>query len=119
MASAKDGYPKCSAVRARVVELDDAAQPARERAWRALIARLDDELLRAVEDVVRLTPTIVEVIVKAPPAAPPLSSRAVLPAAELRVGHRASRSAAEIPLLMEGIALTGAWVDKRTRPARR
>ena len=39
------------------------------RAWQALVARLDDELLARVERVDRLTPTIVEVIVRAPAAA--------------------------------------------------
>ena len=75
-------------------------------------ARLDDELIARVEDVVRLTPTIVEVIVKAPAAARHFQPGPVLPAAELRVGGAARRATATTPLLMEGIALTGAWVDK-------
>jgi hypothetical protein len=39
------------------------------QAWKALTTQLDQDLLATVEDVVRLTPTIVEVIVKAPAAA--------------------------------------------------
>jgi NAD(P)H-flavin reductase len=74
---------------------------------------MDDELLARVERVVRLTPTIVEVIVRAPAAA-----RHFHPGQFYRLqnferlsphvqtnGHRAA-------LLMEGIALTGAWVDR-------
>jgi NAD(P)H-flavin reductase len=78
-----------------------------------MIAAMDNELLARVERVVRLTPTIVEVIVKAPAAA-----RHFHPGQFYRLqnferlsphvrtnGHRAA-------LLMEGIALTGAWVDR-------
>ena len=72
--------------------------------------RLDDDLIARVEDVVRLTPTIVEVIVQRAGGGAALSPRAVLPAAELRVG--VAPRGGGVPLLMEGIALTGAWVDK-------
>src|SRR5439155_8383394 len=62
-----------------------------------------------VEEVVRLTPTIVEVIVKAPAAA-----RHFHPGQFYRLQNfeSAARRVAGTPLLMEGIALTGAWVDK-------
>src|SRR5262249_54069902 len=62
-----------------------------------------------VEDVVRLTPTIVEVIVKAPAAA-----RHFYPGQFYRLQNyeTAARRVHDVPLLMEGIALTGAWVDK-------
>ena len=70
MASAKDGYPKIVELFAReLTALDPAAQEQRDRAWAALLSRLDEDLTARVEDVVRLTPTIVEVIVKAPAAA--------------------------------------------------
>ena len=49
--------------------LDPTAQPQREQAWQSLVAKLDDQLLARVEKVERLTPTIVEVIVRAPAAA--------------------------------------------------
>ena len=68
--------------------LDPAAQPERDAAWERLVERLDDELLAVVEDVVRLTPTIVEVIVKAPAAARHFHPGPVLSSAELRVGAR-------------------------------
>jgi NADPH-dependent glutamate synthase beta subunit-like oxidoreductase/NAD(P)H-flavin reductase len=113
MASAKDGYPRVVELFAEHISaLDPAGQPARERAWDALAARFDDQLLARVERVVRLTPTIVEVIVRAPAAA-----RHFHPGQFYRLqnferlsphvhvdNHVAS-------MLMEGIALTGAWVD--------
>ncbi len=114
MASAKDGYPKVTALFARELSLlDDAAQPERDAAWRALVSKLDDEFLARVEDVVRLTPTIVEVIVRAPAAA-----RHFHPGQFYRLQNfeavtpRLRAHAGDVPLLMEGIALTGAWVDK-------
>ncbi len=113
MASAKHGYPHVVRLfEDEIAALDPAAQPAREARWQAMVARLDDQLLARVERVVRLTPTIVEVIVRAPAAA-----RHFHPGQFYRLqnyerlsphvrtnGHRAA-------LLMEGIALTGAWVD--------
>jgi NAD(P)H-flavin reductase len=70
---------------------------------------LDEELLARVEDVIRLTPTIVEVVVKAPAAA-----RHFRPGQFYRLQNyeSAARRCGPTPLLMEGIALTGAWVDK-------
>jgi NADPH-dependent glutamate synthase beta subunit-like oxidoreductase/NAD(P)H-flavin reductase len=113
MASAKHGYPHVVALFAdAIAALDPAQQPAREAAWRSLVDTLDDQLLARVERVIRLTPTIVEVIVRAPAAA-----RHFHPGQFYRLqnferlsphvkvdGHVAS-------LMMEGIALTGAWVD--------
>jgi NAD(P)H-flavin reductase/NADPH-dependent glutamate synthase beta subunit-like oxidoreductase len=114
MASAKDGFPKVASLFARERSaLDEAAQPARDAAWSSLVARLDDDLLARVEQVIRLTPTIIEVIVRAPAAA-----RHFHPGQFYRLQNfeaitsRVSTAAGEIPLLMEGIALTGAWVDK-------
>ena len=110
MASAKHGYAEVATLFAReLAALDPSAQPARDAAWRTLTSRLDDALLATVEDVVRLTPTIVEVIVKAPAAA-----RHFQPGQFYRLQNFESprRAPAATPLLMEGIALTGAWVDK-------
>ena len=113
MASAKHGYPRVVALFAdQIAALDPAQQSGRETAWRSLVERFDDQLLARVERVIRLTPTIVEVIVRAPAAA-----RHFHPGQFYRLqnferlsphvrvdGHVAS-------MLMEGIALTGAWVD--------
>jgi NADPH-dependent glutamate synthase beta subunit-like oxidoreductase/NAD(P)H-flavin reductase len=110
MASAKEGYPEIRALFARdLAALDPAQQPARDRQWQSLVAKLDDELLARVEDVVRLTPTIVEVIVKAPAAA-----RHFHPGQFFRLQNYESLAAHArgMPLTMEGVALTGAWVDR-------
>jgi len=110
MASARDGYPKVVALFARELSgLDAAKQADRDARWRKLTAFLDGELIARVAEVRRLTPTIIEVIVHAPSAARKfepgqfyrLQNYETL--AEQRKGTR---------LLMEGIALTGAWVDR-------
>jgi NAD(P)H-flavin reductase len=110
MASAKDGFPHVVKLFAdELAKLDPAAQPTRDAAWDRLVRKLDDDLTARVEDVVRLTPTIVEVIVKAPAAA-----RHFYPGQFYRLQNyeTAARRVNDVPLLMEGIALTGAWVDK-------
>jgi NADPH-dependent glutamate synthase beta subunit-like oxidoreductase/NAD(P)H-flavin reductase len=114
MASAKHGYGHVVRLfEDEIAALDPAAQPERESCWKAMIERMDDELLARVERVVRLTPTIVEVIVRAPAAARHFhpgqfyrlqNFERLSPHVETH-GHRAA-------LLMEGIALTGAWVDR-------
>jgi len=110
MASAKDGFPEVAKLFAReLASLDPAGQGDRDIAWTRLVKRLDEELIARVEDVVRLTPTIIEVIVKAPAAA-----RHFHPGQFYRLQNfeSAAARAGATPLLMEGIALTGAWVDK-------
>jgi len=110
MASAREGYPKILELFAEELKtIEPARQRERDRAWQQLVARLDAELNARVENVVRLTPTIVEVIVKAPAAA-----RHFHPGQFYRLQNfeSAARRVAGTPLLMEGIALTGAWVDK-------
>ena len=116
MASAKDGYPKVTALFAdELSRLDPKRQPERDSAWTSLVQRLDDELLARVEYVQRLTATIVEVVVRAPAAA-----RHFKPGQFYRLQNfeaitpRANVGPAgdDVPLLMEGIALTGAWVDR-------
>jgi NAD(P)H-flavin reductase/NADPH-dependent glutamate synthase beta subunit-like oxidoreductase len=114
MASAKDGYPHIVRLFEDALRhLDPAAQPSREAAWESLVARLDDQLLARVERVERLTSTIVEVVVRAPAAA-----RHFHPGQFYRLQNfeaitpRAGADGSSTPLLMEGIALTGAWVDR-------
>ena len=110
MASAKDGFPHVVSLFAtELSSLDASTQDARDAAWAALVRRLDADFNAPVEDVVRLTPTIVEVIVKAPAAA-----RHFRPGQFYRLQNYESiaRRVGAVPLLMEGIALTGAWVDK-------
>ena len=101
MGSAKQGYPVVSRVLARL--------PASSVTPEALFARLDEELRPTVHEVKRLTPNIVEVIVKAPRAA-----RAFEPGQFYRLQNfetLAPRVDGTI-LGMEGLALTGAWVDR-------
>ncbi|MGE5270647.1 MAG: FAD-dependent oxidoreductase, partial [Thiohalocapsa sp.] len=101
MGGTKQGYPVVSGMLARLGA--PALQPA------ALKARLDDELRARVERVERLTPKIVEVVVRAPMAA-----RAFKPGQFYRLQNYAS-FAPQVDgttLAMEGLALTGAWIDR-------
>ncbi|MCA1829513.1 MAG: FAD-dependent oxidoreductase [Myxococcales bacterium] len=106
MASAKDGFPHIAALfTEELSKADGSAQPQ----WNALLQRLDDELLALVHEVKRLTPTIVEVVVRAPAAA-----RGFHPGQFYRLQNFESL-ASEVDgtrLQMEGLALTGAWVDR-------
>jgi NAD(P)H-flavin reductase/NADPH-dependent glutamate synthase beta subunit-like oxidoreductase len=110
MASAKDGFSQVVKLFAtELSSLDASAQSARDAGWAALVRRLDADFGAYVEDVVRLTPAIVEVIVKAPAAA-----RHFRPGQFYRLQNYESIAGRvdATPLLMEGIALTGAWVNK-------
>jgi NAD(P)H-flavin reductase len=101
MASAKQGYPVVSRMLARTPE--PAQSPAE------FIAGLDDLLRAKVHDVIRLTPNIVEVVVRAP-----LAARAFQPGQFYRLQNYemlAPRSERTV-LGMEGLALTGASVDR-------
>lgn len=110
MASAKDGYPHVVALFAdEFARLRPEDQPARDRAFGAFVERLDRDLRATVHEVNRLTPTIVEVVVKAPAAA-----RSFQPGQFFRLQNFESLSPVVngTRLQMEGMALTGAWVDK-------
>lgn len=106
MASAKYGVRK-------VLELFEgklrAASPAEIDEWRKFAGRLDDDLKPYVVKVDRLTPTIVEVFVHAPRAA-----REFQPGQFYRLQNYEvdSPKADDTLMMMEGLALTGAWVDK-------
>ncbi|MFI4935752.1 MAG: FAD-dependent oxidoreductase [Caulobacterales bacterium] len=101
MSSAKQGYPVVSRALARLAPSQAAPD--------ALFARLDGELRATVHEVIRLTPTIVEVVVRAPMAA-----RAFQPGQFYRLQNFETLAPAVegARLGMEGLALTGAWVDK-------
>ncbi|MGE0813647.1 MAG: pyridine nucleotide-disulfide oxidoreductase [Vicinamibacterales bacterium] len=114
MASAKHGYRKVVALfEDDLAAIDPAAQGQRDAAWEALVGRLDGDLVASVERVERLTPTIVEVVVKAPAAA-----RHFEPGQFYRLqnyergGIHLAAGARSSALVMEGVALTGAWVDR-------
>jgi len=101
MASAKQGYPVVSRL------LERAPPPLATPT--ALFARINAEFRPTVHSVERLSPTIVEVIVSAPAAA-----RAFQPGQFYRLQNFETLAPAtpDTTLAMEGIALTGAWVDK-------
>jgi NADPH-dependent glutamate synthase beta subunit-like oxidoreductase/NAD(P)H-flavin reductase len=109
MASAKFGYPQVVSVfESELAALAPADQEQRDAQWRALIDRLDDGLIARVHEVNRLTPTIVEVVVRAPFAA-----RHFQPGQFFRL-QNFETFAPQIggtTMAMEGIALTGASAD--------
>src|SRR5438034_5892184 len=106
MASAKDGYPHVVAL---FPKEPAGTQAARDERWRELTATLDDGLIARVHEVNRLTPTIVEVVVRAPFAA-----RHFEPGQFFRLQNyeATARTIGGTKLVMEGIALTGAWTDR-------
>ena len=101
MASATLGYPVISRLLAKRTSY---ATPSED-----FFARLDCELRATVYDVIRLTPTIVEVVVRAPQAA-----REFQPGQFFRLQNYETFAPAvnRTTLAMEGIALTGAAVDR-------
>ena len=102
MASAKQGYPVVS----RVL----AARPSRsEAATRSFVDSLNAQLRARIAWVERLTPRIVEVVVHAP-----LAARQFRPGQFYRLQNFEALCARPegTTLSMEGIALTGAWVDR-------
>ncbi len=114
MASAKDGYPHVVRLfEDAIANLDPASQPQRERQWQSLVSRFDDQFLAHVERVVRLTPTIVEVIVRARAAARHFHPGQFYRLQNFeRLSPRVRSEDHLASLTMEGIALTGAWVDR-------
>jgi NADPH-dependent glutamate synthase beta subunit-like oxidoreductase/NAD(P)H-flavin reductase len=106
LASARQGYPVVS--RALAKRPAQSPLPAAE-----FFARLGGELLASVHKVERLTPTIVEVVVKAP-----LAARKFKPGQFYRLQNFETLSpvvtsaGSSTRLQMEGLAMTGAWVDR-------
>jgi len=102
MGGAKQGYPTVSAMLERV----GAASALNDRAF---LAQMNRELRPVVHEVRRLTPTIVEVVLRAPAAA-----RRFRPGQFYRLQNFEALAprTADTTLAMEGLALTGAWVDR-------
>lgn len=100
--SAKQGYPVVSKVLEKI-------QPAAKTDDAGFLAKLQGELRATVHEVKRLTPTIVEVIIKAP-----LAARRFQPGQFYRLQNFEARAqkVQGSTLAMEGLALTGAWVDR-------
>ncbi len=100
MGSAKQGYPVVSRMLARVSQSDVSDTK--------LVATLNDGLRAVVHEVVRLTPNIVDVIVRSP-----IAARAFLPGQFYRFQNYESLAiqTGGTVLSMEALALTGASVD--------
>ncbi|MBX5482709.1 MAG: FAD-dependent oxidoreductase [Myxococcaceae bacterium] len=112
MASAKDGYPEVARLFWRETKPtvdDEAGQPARDAKMARFFATLDDAFLATVVAVNRLTPTIVEVVVKAKYATVHFQPGQFF---RLQNFERNAPCVEGTRLTMEGLALTGAWVDK-------
>jgi NADPH-dependent glutamate synthase beta subunit-like oxidoreductase/NAD(P)H-flavin reductase len=104
MASARDGFKE-------VVRLfkDEIGKTGDEKKFEKLVDYLDEQLTAVVEEVNILTPTIIEVIVKAPLAAEKFNPGQFYRLQNYEVDSLHDN---DTTLLMEGLALTGAWVDK-------
>jgi NADPH-dependent glutamate synthase beta subunit-like oxidoreductase/NAD(P)H-flavin reductase len=100
MGSAKRGYPVISELLSR--HTPSAVSP------QELVAKLNNDLRATVHEVIRLTPNIIEVVVKAP-----LAARNFHPGQFYRLQNYEvfSRRTSDTLLAMEGLALTGASVD--------
>ncbi len=101
MGGTKQGYPLITEKMSRHKPTDILG--------RDLIARLNDDLRPRVERVERLTPTIVEVVLYAPRQA-----RNFQPGQFFRLQNfeTLATKVEGTVLAMEGLALTGAWVDQ-------
>ncbi|CCG07154.1 FAD-dependent oxidoreductase [Pararhodospirillum photometricum] len=101
MASARQGYGVISRLLAQ--------RPAGEDKGPALQALVIDQFRPTVHALVRHTPTIIELVVRAPAAA-----RRFEPGQFYRLQNfeRFAHRIDDTTLAMEGVALTGAWVDK-------
>ena len=102
MASAKVGYRAITAV------LNGSPAEAPSREWLGFRSRMEDRFTARVVEVIRLTPTIVEVVVRSPAAAENFQ-----PGQFFRLQNLESYAPQldGSPLLIEPLALTGAWVD--------
>jgi NADPH-dependent glutamate synthase beta subunit-like oxidoreductase/NAD(P)H-flavin reductase len=107
MASAKHGAPQISRLFADEIARAERSPTPLEK-FEKLTSFLDEALVPRVVEVRRLTPTIVEVIVKARYAA-----RQFLPGQFFRLQNYESSAPVVdgVRLTLEGVALTGAWVD--------
>ncbi|MGY6216268.1 FAD-dependent oxidoreductase [Methylolobus aquaticus] len=110
MASAKDGHPYVVRLfEKELAALDPGRQAERNQALQAFQRKLDEALNAYIVEINRLTPTIIEVIVKAP-----LSAKHFCPGQFYRVQNFEALAPVveDTVLTTEGLALTGAWVDK-------
>jgi NADPH-dependent glutamate synthase beta subunit-like oxidoreductase/NAD(P)H-flavin reductase len=110
MASAKNGYPYIVKLfEKELANLNPAHQAERDAALATVFARLDEAFTATIVAINRLTPTIIEVVVKAPMAA-----EKFYPGQFYRVQNFEAHAPVveNTVLTSEGLALTGADVDK-------
>ena len=110
MASAKNGYPYVVKLfEQQLANLRPEQQPERDAALQTMFSRLDADFKATIVAINRLTPTIIEVVVKAP-----LAAEKFYPGQFYRVqNYEAFAPTVEGTVLAaEGLALTGAEVDK-------
>ncbi|HEV8157405.1 MAG TPA: hypothetical protein VGP58_00115, partial [Pyrinomonadaceae bacterium] len=110
MASAKHGYEKVVEIFAdELATRGTLPQTERDKIFENLEKTLDEQLRAYVVRVERLTPTIIDIVVKAP-----LQARKFEPGQFYRLQNfETSAPIVEgTRLMMEGLALTGAWVDE-------
>lgn len=107
MGAAKQGYPVITKVLGN-------AKPNSSAIPEEFIAQINSQLIATVHKVERLTPNIVEVVIHSPAAA-----RRFSPGQFYRLQNYEANAAVHTDmknnrtiLAMEGIALTGAWVDR-------
>jgi len=107
MASAKHGARQVARLFANEISAAEVKGQSLEK-FDLLTDQLDKELVPRVVEVRRLTPKIIEIIVRAPYAA-----RRFKPGQFYRLQNYESRAPLVdgVRLTLEGIALTGAWVD--------
>ncbi len=107
MGSAKQGYPVVSRTLAKRTHESRATT-------HEFLQHINSQLRATVHDVIRLTPNIIEVVLKAP-----LAARQFEPGQFYRLQNFEANALQVTPtgtlattLAMEGLAMTGAWVDK-------
>jgi NADPH-dependent glutamate synthase beta subunit-like oxidoreductase/NAD(P)H-flavin reductase len=110
MASAKNGYPYIAKLfEQELAGLDPSLQTERDAELKQFFAALDDAFTAMIVAINRLTPTIIEVIVKAP-----LAAKKFEPGQFYRLQNFEAYAPIKqgTVLAAEGLALTGAEVDK-------
>ena len=110
MASAKNGYPYiCKIFANELSKLDPKIQSSRDQSIKKLFADLDAKLLATIIKINKLAPKITEVIVKAP-----MQANKFQPGQFYRVQDFSGSAPVlhDTVLATEGLALTGASVDK-------
>ncbi|MCE2991670.1 MAG: FAD-dependent oxidoreductase [Candidatus Jidaibacter sp.] len=101
MASAKQGYPIID----KVIK---TKSPSSATSASKLFSDLDHLLKAKVIEVIKLTPNIIEIVIHAPQAA-----RQFEPGQFYRLqNYDTNKTINSFKINMEGLALTGAWVDK-------